>query len=527
MGDVFHTWAEAEKKKIRTCVDNILSSSLFSGSPRQQRFLNFLVTKTLDGEANHLKGYTIAVEVFDRPGDFDPSVDSIVRVEATRLRNKLREYYAESGHADEVHIDFPKGGYHLEMSFRDAVSDGHAIVNKPALIEDRPSLVVLPFANIGSDKSREYFADGVTDALISMLSRLSGLFIISRQSSFAYRGTMKSSLEIAAELGVRFLLEGSVQHAGNQIRVAAQLIDAIDGGHIWSDRYDRELKDIFSLQDDLTQRIVHTLQIKLAGAELDMFGQQDTESIEAYDAVQRGIPVFRKYTKNNTQDAITLFSKAIQLDPDYAAAHAWLARAMAFQWAMIWNREPVILDSALEHAQRAIKIAPTSPYPMTIFGWVQLWRKNKDESIAACRNAVTLDPNNAEALMFLSLTLSSAGLGEEGLHYIESAKRLTPISAPLYEYAHGQCYLVLKDYKKAIAAYERGISMSYSFMPNHYSQMFTYAKLGMEKEMLNKRVILRELFGTKIIPFLGIWTDNALEEREFELLEKINSVPDA
>lgn len=193
---------------------------------------------------------------------------------------------------------------------------------------------------------------------------------------------------------------------------------------------------------------------------------------------------------------------------------------------MIWNREPVILDSALAHAQRAIQIAPHSPYAMTIYGWVQLWRKNKDESIAACRNAVAMDPNNAETLLFLSLTLSSAGLGEEGLYYIEKAIRLTPTSAPLYEYALGRCYYVLNDFNKAIATFERGIGMNYSFMPNHYSQMFIYARLGMEEEMRKKRVVMRELFGSKSIPFLGITTDKALEEAEIKLLEKINSASD-
>ena len=203
-GDLMQSWGETEKEKIRTSVANMLASSLFAGSPRQQRFLNYLVTNTLNGDASRLKGYTIALEVFDRKGDFDPSLDAIVRVEATRLRNKLREYYDEQGKANEVRIDFPKGSYQLDFSFQSAANhdrDSGLLAKasnsierrQPALITDRPSLVVLPFVSISADNSRDYFADGMTDSLISMLSHLSGLFVISRQSSFVYKGSMKSS----------------------------------------------------------------------------------------------------------------------------------------------------------------------------------------------------------------------------------------------------------------------------------------------------------------------------------------------
>jgi len=533
MNGVMQQWTEAEKEKILANVGKALTSPLFSGSPRQQRFLDYLVTNTLNGDASRLKGYTIALEVFDRTGDFDPSLDAIVRVEATRLRNKLREYYQGSGNVDEVRIDFPKGGYQLDFSFQH-VADSEAESSmlgrpaliaerrKPDLIVDRPSLVVLPFANIGSDASREYFADGVTDSLISMLSRLSGLFIISGQSSFAYKGAMKSSKEIAAELGVRYLLEGSVQHAGNQVRVAAHLIDADNGGHIWSERYDRELKDIFALQDELTQHIVHTLQIKFAGAEAELFGHQGTQSIEAHDALLRGIAVFRKYTQKTVQEAVTLFTKAVQLDPNYVAAHAWLARAMCFQWAMYWIKDKAILDFALEHALHAVELGPHAPYAMSILGWVQMWHKNSDASIAACRQAVALDPNNAEALLFLSLTLSSAGFGEEGLYYIEKAKRLTPTSGSLYEFALAQCYYVLKEYKKAIASYEQGITLSAAFIPNHAQQLYAYALLGMNEEAKKKQKMLNEMTGfSKDLPSILIWTDKSLAKEQAELAKKI------
>jgi adenylate cyclase len=522
MNAVVQQWTEAEQDQIRASLATMLASPLFACSPRQQRFLDYLVTNALAGDADRLKGYTIAVEVFDRKDDFDPSLDAIVRVEATRLRNKLREYYDTLGKSDNVRIDFPKGSYVLEITLQQ--SHGAKPVAVPTgiarLIEDRPSLAVLPFANIGSDNSREYFAEGVTESLISMLSRLSGLFIISRQSSFSYKNTAKSSKEIAAELGVRYLLEGSVQHAGNQVRVTAQLVDTHHGGQVWSERYDRELKDIFALQDELTQNIVGVLQIKLAGDEAKLFGYKATNSIEAHDLMLQGIAEFRKYTEKSVYESIELLKKAVSLDANYAAAYAWLARVVTFRWIGVWVTDPDNLVEALGYAERAVELDPQSPYALSILSWVQTWRKNSVESIATGRKAVALDPNNAEAHLFLSLALAAAGLGEEGLYYIEKAKRFTPTSSPLHAIAHGLCLYVLKDFKKAVMIMKEGCVASPTFIPLHYQLMLVYHHMGMEDDVKRKLKTVLELNGREALPSLEIWTSEALaEEREKAIKE--------
>lgn len=527
MEAVEQQWTQIEQDQIRASLATMLVCPLFAGSPRQQRFLNYLVTNTLAGDADRLKGYTIAVEVFDRKDDFDPSLDAIVRVEATRLRNKLREYYDtpsanHGGNSDSVRIDFPKGGYALEISLQRSQADKPITTSAPRLIEDRPSLAVLPFANIGVDNAKEYFADGVVDSLISMLSRLSGLFVISRQSSFSYKNTSKTSKEIATELGVRYLLEGSVQHAGNQVRVAAQLVDTQNGGHIWSDRFDRELKDIFALQDELTQNIVSVLQIKLDGAEAAFFGVQATKSVEAHDYLLQAIATHRKYTEKTTNEAIALYQKALMLDSNYAAAHAWLARSLALTWSQKWNPNVTILDTALLHAERAVELDSQSPYAISILGWTQLWRKNREESIAECRRAIAIDPNNAEALLFLSIVLSFAGLGEEALYYLEKSKRLTPTSSPFHEMAEGDCYYVLNDYPKAIAAYERGCVMNPNFIPCQFFAILAYELLGMEDKVRKKFEILYKMKGNaKSQPAVTPWTDKALAELQEKLWQQI------
>ena len=530
MDAAVQNWTDAEKDNIRASLENMLASALFAGSPRQQRFLIYLVTNTLAGVADRLKGYTIALEVFDRKDDFDPSLDAIVRVEATRLRNKLREYYDTLGKEDAIRIDFPKGGYVLAISLQSTSVIERRAADKPKafstlrLIEDRPSLAVLPFANIGVDNTKEYFADGVVDSLIAMFSRLSGLFVISRQSSFSYKNTTKTSEQIAAELGVRYLLEGSVQHVGKQVRVTAQLVDTQGNSQVWSDRFDRELKDIFALQDELTQSIVGVLQIKLDGAEAAVFGVEATKSIEAHDTLLRGIATHRKYTHKTTNEAIVLYQSALALDPNYAAAHAWLARSLSLTWSQKWNTDSAVLTLALSHAARAAELDPQSSFAISMLGWVQLWRKNRDESIAQCRRAVVLDPNNAEAHVFLSLALSAASMGVEALYYIEKAKRFSPIADAFYMFAHAQSYFAQKNYAKAISLYEQGCLINENFKPNHFFLMIAYDVMGRHDEAQKKFEILSELTGSRTaMPNVVIWTDKAIAQQQEETWQRLVS----
>ena len=502
-----------DQETVRHFADKVLSSPYFSNSPRQQRFLNYLITHTLNNDSDSLKGYTIGVEVFDRDINFDPAVDSIVRVEATRIRNKLREYYEKEGIKDEIRINFRKGSYKLDFTIFLQHVDGHLDATNnvyPDVVTNKPSLVVLPFVSISSDNSRDYFADGITDSLISLLSRLSGLFIISRQSSFAYKDTLKTSKDIATELGVEFLLEGSIQHAGDRVRIAAHLVRANDSRHIWSERYDRELTDIFALQDELTQQIANALQVQLTGEEDKMFGLKATNSIQAHDTLLRGISTYLKYSQQSTKDAIALFKEVLEIDPNYVAANAWLARALSFMWSQYWDRDPETLASSLSYAQKAVDLDPDSPYANSVLGWIHMWRVEAEEAIYYCKKAVSLDPNNAEALIFLSMTLSSDEQGEEAFRYIEKAMRLTPTSAPFFEYALGNCYYVLEDYKNALAAYERGIKLNANFLPNHYGQICAFERLDMQQEITDKLANYQDLSNLIELADNPIWSQSLL-----------------
>jgi len=329
---------DAKSIEAVTCLERVLASPPFVQSERLQRFLAFIVTETLAGHADRLKGYTIGIEVFDRDESFDPAIDAIVRVEATRLRAKLREYYDAEGRDDPVRFELPKGRYSVHIDHQwGKVSTGSsapsrrmadaswAVTAYPQPIEDRPSVAVLPFANMSGDAGQEYFADGITESLITELSRLPGLFVISRQSSFVYKPAIKRAEEISRELGVKYLLEGGVQRAGSRVRITAQLIDGATGVHLWGERYDRELTDIFALQDQVIQRILAVLRVRLTDTGTEGVGHEGTRSVEAHDCLLRGLERFWLFSQQPVEEARGYFARAVELDPAYAAAHAWLA----------------------------------------------------------------------------------------------------------------------------------------------------------------------------------------------------------
>ena len=509
-------WVPSDLTVLNECVDKLLSSPTFIKSHRQQDLLRYLIKETLAGNAQRLKGYTLGVEIFNRGADFDPGVDAIVRVEVGRLRAKLMEYYNLHGQTDAILIDLPKGGYILNFMLRDFSTQPAArqkVNDKPwpMVIETTPSLAVLPFANLSSEVGQDYFVDGLVDSLIFELSRISGLFVISRQSSFTYRNSLKSVSEIATELGVKFLLEGSVQRCGELIRVTVNLLEASSGGHLWSERYESDLQEIFPLQDKIVLSIVKALQIKFAGAEAELFGHEGTDNINAHDELLRGIECHWKYSPKFIAEARKHFAKAVELDPDYAAANAWLARTMLFQWIMRWDQEDGLRVRAYKHAKRAAELNERLPYALAILGWACLWDKQRDTSIAICRQAVGLDPNNSEAHVFLSQCLAAAGYGEEALYYIEKAKRLNPKSSPFYEFALGQAYYVLEDYDKAIAAFKRGTELSDTFPSNYIYLCTTYALLGKQEEMRASSEAYFSILGgdRSLIPAYS-WTDEVL-----------------
>ncbi len=511
---------------IHECLEKVLSSNVFEKSSRQQELLRYLLKETIAGNADRLKGYTLGVEIFGRSGDFDPATDAIVRVEVGRLRTKLREYYTTEGQNDTMVFDLPKGGYAVKVNIiNTTVTQTPSITtpNTPAWhkkFDDEISLAVLPFANLSANPEHEYLVDGIIDNLIFELSRLSGLLLISRQSSFRYRNTEKSAKEIGTELGVKFLLEGSMQTSAGRVRATFKLVEAETESYVWVERFESKMHEIFALQDEITLNIVKVLQIRLSPKEAELFGHEGTENIAAHDALLRGMACHWKYTPKFIVEARMHFAKAVELDPNYASAHAWLARTLLFLWVMRWDSDPTLHHQALVHAKKAAEINVNLPYVQSILGWAHLWHRHKDESISACRQAVAIDPNNFEAYIFLSMALSCAGFGEEALYYIEKAQRMNPHSSPFYEFTLGLAHYVLENYDKAIVAFKRGCEMNGTFPPNFMYLAATYAQLGMKKEMVEAREAYFSILGgdkSKIIE--PPWTNQTHRKHYIETMK--------
>jgi adenylate cyclase len=224
------------------------------------------------------------------------------------------------------------------------------------LLPDKPSIVVLPFVNMSNDPEQEYFSDGITEDITTDLSKIASLFVISRNSAFTYKGKSVKVQDVSKEMGVRYVLEGSVRKANDRVRITAQLVDGTTGGHLWSERYDRPLKDIFVLQDEIRQKVVFALKVKLTPDEQERFRRAPTDNLEAYDSLSRGREYAYRFTKEAHAQALQLYEQAIELDPKYAAAYAALSGIYSWEWIVQWSSNLQSLERAFELAQKAVAL---------------------------------------------------------------------------------------------------------------------------------------------------------------------------
>ena len=349
-------------------------------------------------------------------------------------------------------------------------------------LPDKPSIAVLPFENISGDPEQEYFSDGITEDLITDLSKISGLFVIARNSVFIYKGRPIKIAEVGRELGVRYVLEGSVRKANGRVRITAQLVDATTEGHLWAERYDRDLKDIFTLQDDVTQKIVGALAVKLTEDEQKRLMRQYTDNIEAYDYYLRGFEYFSRQTKEANVQARQMHQKAIDLDPKFAAAYALLGLTHSQEWTMGWSQDPQSLEHAFGLAQRAIALDESLPLGYSILGEVYLWKKQHEKAIAAQKKAIALNPNDADGIAGLGGILDWAGRPEEAIELVKKAMRLNPMYPLEYLWNLAHAYYLTGRYEEAIVTFKRAIDRSPDYMPAHVYLAAAYSELGRVEE---------------------------------------------
>ncbi len=364
-------------------------------------------------------------------------------------------------------------------------------------LPDKPSIAVLPFTNMSDDPGQEYFADGITEDLITDLSKISGLFVIARNSTFTYKGKSVKVREVAQELGVRYVLEGSVRLAGDQVRINAQLIDATTGGHLWADRYDGSLANIFSLQDKVTEKIVVAMALKLTDNEQAQLRRKPTDNLEAYDYYLRAKKGAYSYDGEGFADALSLYEKAVALDPKFADAYAGYARVAVDVWRLDVDQVlpgPVARKKAYEAASQALSLDANNAGAYSVLGMLQMVDGRYDEAITSVKTAVSLDPNNAEAYINLALVLTHSGRRAEAVVAMETALRLNPRPPPGVNLLSGFILFMDRQYERATVQLEKAREAMPANAAVHEQLAMAYAQRGRldeakaeVNEMLKKR----------------------------------------
>ena len=545
--------SEGDQTAIRQQLDRVLKSGPFQQSRRRQRFLEYIVNETLAGRGERLKGYTVALAVFDRPKTFDPALDPIVRIEAARLRDKLREYYEADGHADPIRIDLPKGSYQPHIEFMHG-SDGNAegtseapiqvaVAVKgpvtwwqrrssweaalaalalllvlgagtwlywnrlvpahqgsaeqfPIAVASVPAIAVLPFTNLSGDPKQDYFSDGLTEDILTELSRARDLRVLARNTTFQYKGKAVDVGKLGRELKVGYLLEGSIQRANDRLRVTAQLIDTETGAHVWADRYDRDLADVFLVQDE----IVHQIVGKIAGSygaiernEAKAAARKSADEIQAYDLVLRARETMQwDWTSDTFSAARALLNQAVALDPSNSQARRELAWLAVMGWIFRLDETPVPPAEIAAQATKAVELDPADARARMVAASAYFFTKQLDLFAREADRALALAPYDAEIIAALACMISSAGDHDRGVALAEKANALNADAASGWYHSTVYTAAYLQgDYDRAleVAREDKQQEMFYA----HLEIIPIYGQLGMKQQAIDAWHKLRAL----------------------------------
>jgi adenylate cyclase len=443
----------------------------------------------IEGDDIYGDGVNIAarLEPLAVPGGI--CVSSIVN---ESIGNRIDAHFEDGGDISVKNIDRPIRVWKWQPS-GPSISSAKPDAAKSATNGATASIAILPFTNMSGDPEQEYFSDGITEDIITDLSKIAGLTVIARNSSFTYKGRSVDIRAVGRELGVRSVLEGSIRRAGNRVRITAQLIDATSGGHLWADRYDRDLTDIFEVQDDVTQRIVAALKVTLSPAEKAQRSDIGTSSIDAYDYSLRGRELLMGNPKNRGtfEQAKASFLKAIELDPDYAQAYAGLGFAYMFDYQNRWSDDPDgSLPLAKRYAEQAIEKNPKDPLARAVAAVTATFNGDLDLAQSQINLALSLNPNLAMAYNIAGSIRMYAGQPLEAIPVIERAMRLDPATKTQYLHFLGMSNLLAGKYETAVALFKERIAL----VPGtDFSRSALASALGHLGEVEEARRVWREL----------------------------------
>ncbi|MBV8103128.1 MAG: adenylate/guanylate cyclase domain-containing protein [Hyphomicrobiales bacterium] len=353
---------------------------------------------------------------------------------------------------------------------------------RPAL-SDKPSIAVLPFANMSGDAEQEYFADGISEDIITALSKLSQLFVIARNSSFTFKGKNVHIGEVGKSLGVRYVLEGSVRKSGARVRITAQLVDTTTGGHLWAERFDREMTDIFAVQDDVTSQIVSALALNLNAGDRRSIAAEHTDNEEAYDCFLRGREFWWVHSREANREAERLLKRAVDLDPRYAPAFAFLAAAKVNDYVSGWSASPAQgLEEAEKAARLAVQLDERYPYALWALACVYLWARRHDEAVRTAEKMMAFNPSFAHGQNTLGVILHYAGRSDEAVKCFERAAALDPSCPGMVLHFQAQAAYQLGRYPDAVSVLKRRILRNPETDASRALLAASYGQMGMIEE---------------------------------------------
>jgi adenylate cyclase len=344
---------------------------------------------------------------------------------------------------------------------------------------ERPSIAVLPFNNMSGDPDQEYFADGITEDLTTDLSRISGLFVVARNSSFSYKGRSMDLRTVAQELGVKYILEGSVRRVDDQIRINAQLVDGETGGHIWADRFDGTMADIFSLQDDVNREIVEKLKVNLTPTEEERLVKVETANPDAYDMLLRGLQQYTYYSRESMVTAREMFKQAAALDPNYARAYSNIALTYGTEVNFYWtpNREESI-KLGLEYANKALQLDDSIPQIYLTRSILYLSQRQHEAALEAAMRTIEVFPDYADGYAVLAFISSYSGRYEQAIEALERAKQLNIQISGVYLGVKGRILFLMGRYPEARESLEKSIELNPGFDRTHLTLAAVLVRLG-------------------------------------------------
>jgi adenylate cyclase len=449
-GDGFLAEFPAVQDAVQCAVN--LQQSLASGA------LDFRMGVNLgdiidDGEDIHGEGVNIAarIEALAEPGGI-----CISGMVYDSIRNRLDQRFEDTGEHDVKHVSAPVRVFRVVLDGGETLMSETDKQTKP----DKPSIAVLPFDNMSGDPEQEYFSDGIAEDIITDLSKVSRLLVIARNSSFAYKGLSPDIRKVCRELGVRYVLEGSVRRSGNRVRINAQLINGVDGGHIWAERYDREMQDIFAVQDEVTLEIVAALRVELTPLEEGRLEGRSKVNPAALDHLYRGRSCLLKFTPDALNESRAMFERAIDIDPDIAEAYAMLSVILCTEYFNDWNNAGTdSLNRVLALAQKACEVDENDAIVQFALSLCQTWRGDLDAAQRAGERAIELDSNLAQGYTALGQALDFKGDHGRAAEMFQQGLLLDP-QYDLLLHFQGRAQMAMGLYDQAEANFKRRIIRS-------------------------------------------------------------------